>query len=71
MLMDAEPGRSVQMSSVETRLIGYRAKSNGKTGFAALKALREKHPVLMHGLCTYLRVSWFVVALVVGLTISR
>ncbi|QUI32620.1 hypothetical protein H9W91_18470 [Streptomyces alfalfae] len=71
MLMDAEPGHPVQVSSVEIRLFGFRARSNGKTGFAALKALREEHPVLVHGLCTYLSVSWFLVALVMSLTISR
>lgn len=71
MLTDVEPGRPVHLSSVEIRLSGFRARANGKTGFAALRAMRQEHPVLVHSLCTYLSVSWLLVAVVVGLTISR
>ncbi|MFJ2906231.1 MULTISPECIES: hypothetical protein [unclassified Streptomyces] len=62
--MGAEPDHPVQPSSVEISLFG--ARSQDRTRFAALKAMRHQHPVLVHALCTYLSVSWFLVAAIVA-----
>ncbi|AYG81936.1 hypothetical protein DWB77_04103 [Streptomyces hundungensis] len=42
---------------------GFRAEAQGKTGFAALKAMREQCPVVVHVLYTYLAVMGVLVAL--------
>ncbi|MFD9196594.1 MULTISPECIES: hypothetical protein [Streptomyces] len=31
------------------------------SGFASLKAMRREHHILVHGLFTYLSVTWFLV----------
>lgn len=37
-------GGPVSVSSLEISLLGFRARSSGKTGFAALEAMRRDHP---------------------------
>ncbi|MFC9604515.1 hypothetical protein ACFTTN_13785 [Streptomyces niveus] len=73
-LLDADKGRGagqpVSWSSVEITLLGVRARSDGKTGLAALKAMRREHPVLVHGLYTYLSVMALVLALIAASAIG-
>ncbi|MFJ4920227.1 hypothetical protein [Streptomyces sp. NPDC088725] len=64
MLLDDDSERPAQPSSVQIKLFRFRAQSHGRTGFAALRALRREHPVLVHGLYTYLSVSWFLAVLI-------
>lgn len=54
---------AVSRSSVEISVLRVRARSEGKTGLAALKAMRCEHLVLVHGLCTYLSVMGLLLAL--------
>ncbi|MEU0953530.1 hypothetical protein ABZ353_14495 [Streptomyces niveus] len=56
-------GGPVSRASVEISVIGVRARSEGKTGVAALKAMRREHPILVHGLYTYLSVMGLLLAL--------
>ncbi|MFD4814887.1 hypothetical protein, partial [Streptomyces sp. NPDC058418] len=49
-------GGPISRSSVEISVIGVRVWSEGKTGLAALRAMRREHPVLVHVLYTYLSV---------------
>ncbi|MET4920990.1 hypothetical protein P3L51_01175 [Streptomyces sp. PSRA5] len=63
-------GGPVSVSSLEISLLGFRARSSGKTGFAALEAMRRDHPVLVHGLYTYLSVMAFVLALITATAIG-
>ncbi|MCX4549604.1 MULTISPECIES: hypothetical protein [unclassified Streptomyces] len=51
-------------------VLGFRAQSEGRTGVAALKAMRRKHPLLVHGLCAYLSVTWLLVVLIAAHTIQ-
>ncbi|MET9557190.1 hypothetical protein [Streptomyces sp. NPDC006645] len=67
---DLGSSRPVSVSSLEISLLGFRARSEGKTGLAALKAMRRDHPVLVHGLYTYLSVMALVLALVAATTIG-
>ncbi|MFJ6574174.1 hypothetical protein ACIQNU_42965 [Streptomyces sp. NPDC091292] len=68
-LMEDAPDQSVHQSSVEVSFLGFRARSDGKTGFAALRALRREHPVLVHVLGTYLSVTWLLAAVIAAHTI--
>ncbi|MFJ2650463.1 hypothetical protein ACIO1C_27545 [Streptomyces sp. NPDC087420] len=70
MLLDDDSERPAQPSSVEIKLFGFRAQSHGRTGFAALRALRREHPVLVHGLYTYLSVSWFLAVLITAFMVQ-
>ncbi|MFF2940144.1 hypothetical protein ACFVSQ_09910 [Streptomyces niveus] len=74
MLLDADEdlgsGKPVSVSSLEISLLGFRARSSGKTGLAALKAMRRDHPVLVHGLYTYLSVMALVLALVTATAVG-
>ncbi|MFC9650948.1 hypothetical protein [Streptomyces sp. NPDC056937] len=60
---DDAVGRPVSRASVEISVIGVRARSESKTGLAVLKAMRREHPVLVHGLYTYLSVMGLLLAL--------
>lgn len=60
---DDAVGGPVSRASVEISVIGVRARSEGKTGLAALRAMRREHPVLVHGLYTYLSVMGLLLAL--------
>ncbi|WP_405676263.1 hypothetical protein OG292_16600 [Streptomyces sp. NBC_01511] len=60
---DLGSGRAVSVSSLEISLLGFQARSSGKTGLAALKAMRLEHPILVHGVYTYLIVMALVLAL--------
>ncbi|MEV8396728.1 hypothetical protein [Streptomyces niveus] len=65
-----ETGRPVTRSSVEVSLFGVRARSDGKSGLAALRAMRREHPVLVHCLYTYVSAMSLVLALVVAVTVG-
>ncbi|MFJ2818521.1 hypothetical protein [Streptomyces sp. NPDC087294] len=60
------PAQWSQWSSLEISFFGFRARSHGRTAFAALRAMRHEHPVLVHALCTYLSVSSFLVVAIVA-----
>ncbi|MGW6308269.1 hypothetical protein [Streptomyces niveus] len=60
---DDAVGGPVSRTSVEISVIGVRARSEGKTGLAAPRAMRREHPVLVHGLYTYLSVMGLLLAL--------
>ncbi|MFJ3710368.1 hypothetical protein [Streptomyces sp. NPDC090053] len=66
----SDAGRPVHRSVVSISVLGFRAQSEGRTGLAALKAMRRKHPLLVHGLCAYLSVTWFLVVLIAAHTIQ-
>ncbi|MCL7376994.1 hypothetical protein [Streptomyces sp. 35G-GA-8] len=57
-------------SSLEISVLSFRAQSDGKTGFAAFKAMCREHPVLVHGLYTYLSVSSLLLVLIVATTLQ-
>ncbi|BFO23009.1 hypothetical protein SHKM778_93970 (plasmid) [Streptomyces sp. KM77-8] len=71
MLLDQEQdqseNRAVQVSAVTVSFFGFRAQSNGRTGFAALKHMYRDHPVLVRCLCTYLCAMWTATAAVAAL----
>ncbi|MEV7282632.1 hypothetical protein [Streptomyces sp. NPDC093111] len=56
---------------VEISAFGFRAQAHGKTGFAALRAIREEHPALAHGVYTYLAVMGVLAALFLGTVMPR
>ncbi|MEV8419427.1 hypothetical protein [Streptomyces niveus] len=56
-------GGLVSQSSVEISVIGVPARSEGKTGLAAIETMRRKHPVLVHGFYTYLSVMELLLAI--------
>ncbi|MEV0437820.1 hypothetical protein AB0I84_00610 [Streptomyces spectabilis] len=53
---------------VEISVFGFRAQAQGKTGFAALRVIREECPALAHGVYTYLAVLGILGALIIGRT---
>ncbi|MFE5847560.1 hypothetical protein ACFQ7N_38675 [Streptomyces niveus] len=65
-----ETGQPVTRSSVEVSVLGVRVRSNGKSGLAALRAMRREHPVLVHCLYTYLSAMSLFLALVVAVTVG-
>lgn len=69
-LLDEDSGTETVRSSVEIFVFGVRVRSDGKTGFAALRALRREHPVLVHCLYTYLSAMSLFLALVVAVTVG-
>ncbi|MER8073761.1 hypothetical protein ABTZ59_36685 [Streptomyces sp. NPDC094034] len=60
----------VSRSSLKISVLGFRARSEGRTGFAALRAMCRENPALLHGLCTYLSVSGLLVVLIVATTLQ-
>ncbi len=50
---------------------GFRASAGGKTGFAALKVIREQNPAMVHALYTYLAVMGVLVALTLGVFLPK
>ncbi|MFJ4686221.1 hypothetical protein [Streptomyces sp. NPDC088789] len=70
MLLDADLDRPVHLSFVEVTFLGLRARSHGRTGFAALRKMRQEHPALVQALCAYVGVSWFVAAAIVALMLQ-
>ncbi|QUI30714.1 hypothetical protein H9W91_07460 [Streptomyces alfalfae] len=50
---------------------GFRASAGGETGFAALKAIREKHPIVVRTLYTYLSVMAVLVTLALASSLPR
>ncbi|MFB7645748.1 hypothetical protein ACFC0S_00675 [Streptomyces sp. NPDC056084] len=51
------------VAQLDISAFGFRARAQGKSGFAALRALREHYPVLVHALYTYLAVMGLLFAL--------
>ncbi|MGW7004171.1 hypothetical protein ACWGCW_15460 [Streptomyces sp. NPDC054933] len=50
------PDRPVEQTYLSLSLFGFRAQAEGKTGFAALNAMRKEHPLAVHLLYAYLAV---------------
>ncbi|PCG86331.1 hypothetical protein CIB93_08810 [Streptomyces sp. WZ.A104] len=46
-------GQPTARSVVRVSLLGFRAEAEGKSGFAALSAMRAEHPVIVHLLYAY------------------
>ena len=55
------PDRPVEQTYLSLSLFGFRAQAEGKTGFAALKAMRKEHPLAVRLVCAYLAVLAVVV----------
>ncbi|MFJ2405842.1 hypothetical protein ACIOUE_31555 [Streptomyces xanthochromogenes] len=53
-------------ASLHVSVSGFRAQAQGTSGCAALRAMREQHPVVVHALYTYLTVMGLLVALVLA-----
>ncbi|MFJ1717333.1 hypothetical protein [Streptomyces sp. NPDC088260] len=52
-LLDSNTVPPGSVSAVEVTLLGFRARSEGKTFRAACKALRREHPALMFAVYAY------------------
>ncbi|MFI6682525.1 hypothetical protein [Streptomyces sp. NPDC050485] len=50
---------------------GFRAEAEGKTGFAALKVIRQQTPAVVHALYTYLAVLGLLSALALGTFLQK
>ncbi|MEU1629344.1 hypothetical protein ABZ746_29320 [Streptomyces sp. NPDC020096] len=50
------PDRPVEQTYLSLSLFGFRAQAEGRTGFAALKAMRKEHPLVVRLLYAYLAV---------------
>ncbi|WP_028810956.1 hypothetical protein [Streptomyces flavidovirens] len=50
---------------------GFRAQAEGKSGFAALKVIREQNPAVVHALYTYLAVMGVLMALTLGVFLPK
>ncbi|WP_432138616.1 hypothetical protein [Streptomyces sp. bgisy154] len=66
MVLDGDDHRPVQVSVVTIGIFGSRARSQGSTGFAALRNLYREHPVLVRCLCTWVSVMWLMAAVAVA-----
>lgn len=62
MVLDGDVHGPVQVSVVTIGIFGFRARSQGRTGLAALRNLHREHPVLVHCLCTSVSVVWLLAA---------
>ncbi|MFB8020024.1 hypothetical protein ACFC36_15860 [Streptomyces rubiginosohelvolus] len=59
------------MAYVEISAFGFRAQAHGKTGFAALRAIREEHPALARSVYAYLAVMSLLAVLALGTVVAR
>ncbi|MER0445747.1 hypothetical protein ABR738_14450 [Streptomyces sp. Edi4] len=56
---------------LQVSAFGFRAEAQGKTGFAALKVMREQYPVVVHVLYTYLAVMGLLSVLALSTFLPR
>lgn len=66
LVLDGDDHRPVQVSAVTIGIFGFRARSQGSTGLAALRNLHREHPVLVRCLCTWVSVMWLLAAVAVA-----
>ncbi|WP_329151221.1 hypothetical protein OG275_38280 (plasmid) [Streptomyces niveus] len=67
---NTEAGQPVSRSWLTISLFGFRAESDGKTGFAALRAMRREHPLLIRCLYTYLSIMSVLLAVITVATVG-
>ncbi|MFI6083305.1 hypothetical protein ACIBBB_20380 [Streptomyces sp. NPDC051217] len=67
--MSHRPASRPRTTKPERADLGFRTRSHARTALAALKAIRREHPVLVHGLYTYLSVTGLLLALTAAIAI--
>ncbi|MFD3514882.1 hypothetical protein [Streptomyces sp. NPDC058657] len=66
-----ESQQPARLSILTVSFLGFRAQAEGRTGFAALQAMRRQdNPALVRNLCLYLGAMWLAVAVVITLYLT-
>lgn len=67
--MSNRPASRPRTTKSERADFGFRTRLHAKSTLTALRAIRREHPVLVHGLYTYLSVTGLLLALTAAVAV--